>query len=119
MVNVDEVIELARSGAIDLRAELREVAGFVAVAVAAVINLFNPATVFIHTPLFEIDATLFDTVVAQARGACAAAVVRGLPDRAREGQQASGCGRGHHSALDGFGGAGTGVKSSEQWTVAE
>ena len=67
-VNVDEVIELARSGAIDLRAELREVAGFVAVAVAAVINLFNPATVFIHTPLFEIDATLFDTVVTQARG---------------------------------------------------
>lgn len=67
-VNVDEVIELARSGAIDLRAELREVAGFVAVGVAAVINLFNPATVFIHTPLFEIDATLFDAVVEKARG---------------------------------------------------
>jgi hypothetical protein len=47
---------------------LREVAGFVAVGVAAVINLFNPATVFIHTPLFEIDATLFETVVEKARG---------------------------------------------------
>lgn len=66
-VNVDEVIDLAKSGAVDLRAELREVAGYVAVGVAAVINLFNPATVFIHTPLFEIDARLFDTVVEQAR----------------------------------------------------
>ncbi len=66
-VNVDEVIELAKSGAVDLHAELREVAGFVAVSVAAVINLFNPATVFIHTPLFEIDPTLFETVVEEAR----------------------------------------------------
>lgn len=65
-VSVDEVIELAKSGAVDLTAELREVAGFVAVAVAAVINLYNPGTVFIHTPLFEIDATLFDLVVAKA-----------------------------------------------------
>ena len=66
-VNVDEVIELAKSGAVDLHAELREVAGFVAVGVAAVINLFNPGTVFIHTPLFEIDPTLFETVVEKAR----------------------------------------------------
>lgn len=66
-VHVDEVIELAKSGAVDLHAELREVAGFVAVSVAAVINLFNPATVFIHTPLFEIDPTLFETVVEKAR----------------------------------------------------
>jgi N-acetylglucosamine repressor len=66
-VHVDEVIELAKSGTVDLRAELHEVAGFVAVGVAAVINLFNPATVFIHTPLFEIDAGLFETVVEKAR----------------------------------------------------
>lgn len=66
-VNVDEVIELAKSGAVDLRAELREVAGFVAVGVAAVINLFNPGTVFIHTPLFEIDPTLFEAVVEKTR----------------------------------------------------
>ncbi len=66
-VTVDEVVELAKSGSVDLRAELREVAGFVAVGVAAVINLFNPGTVFIHTPLFEIDAALFDLVVSKAR----------------------------------------------------
>jgi N-acetylglucosamine repressor len=66
-VNADEVIELAKSGLVDLRSELEEVAGFVAVGLAAVINLFNPATVFIHTPLFEIDARLFGTVVEKAR----------------------------------------------------
>jgi N-acetylglucosamine repressor len=66
-VNVDEVIELAKSGAVELGAELQEVAGFVAVGVAAVINLFNPATVFIHTPLFEIDPALFELVVEKAR----------------------------------------------------
>jgi predicted NBD/HSP70 family sugar kinase len=66
-VAADEVIQLAKSGAVDLRAELREVAGFVAVGVAGVINLFNPATVFIHTPLFEIDATLFETVIEMTR----------------------------------------------------
>jgi N-acetylglucosamine repressor len=65
-VNVDEVIELAKSGAVELGAELQEVAGFVAVGVAAVINLFNPATVFIHTPLFEIDPALFELVVEKA-----------------------------------------------------
>jgi N-acetylglucosamine repressor len=67
-VNADDVIELAKSGAVDLRAELQEVAGYVAVGVAAVINLFNPATMFIHTPLFEIDSSLFDVVVEKARG---------------------------------------------------
>ena len=65
-VNADEVIELAKSGAVELTAELREVAGYLAVGVAAVINIFNPAAVFIHTPLFEIDATLFDMVVKEA-----------------------------------------------------
>ncbi len=66
-VTADQVIVLAKSGSVDLKAELIEVAGFVAVGIAAVINLFNPGTVFIHTPLFEIDPALFDTVVEKVR----------------------------------------------------
>jgi predicted NBD/HSP70 family sugar kinase len=62
-VSVDEVIVLARSGAVDLSAELDEMAGYLAVAVAAVINLFNPAVVFVHSPLFDVDPTLFARVV--------------------------------------------------------
>jgi N-acetylglucosamine repressor len=65
-VSVDEVIELARSGTVDLSAELDAMAGYLAVGVAAVINLFNPAVVFIHSPLFDVDATLLSRVVEQA-----------------------------------------------------
>jgi N-acetylglucosamine repressor len=65
-VAVDEVIALARSGDVDLTAELEEVAGYLAVAVAAVINLFNPAVVFIHSPLFDVDSGLLEKVIEQA-----------------------------------------------------
>jgi N-acetylglucosamine repressor len=65
-VSVDEVIELARSQTIDLSAELDEIASYLAIGVAAVINLFNPAVVFIHSPLFDIDATLLDRVSERA-----------------------------------------------------
>ena len=65
-VSVDEVIDLARSGTVDLTAELDDIAGYLAVGVAAVINLFNPAVVFIHSPLFDIDATLLARVVERA-----------------------------------------------------
>jgi N-acetylglucosamine repressor len=66
-VDVDEVIGVAKSGQADLQKELREVADYVAIAVATVMNLFNPATVFIHTPLFEIDPKLFAIVEDEAR----------------------------------------------------
>jgi N-acetylglucosamine repressor len=66
-VSVDEVIALARGGEVDLTPELDAIAGNLAVGVAAVINLFNPAVVFIHSPLFDIDATLLDRVIEQAR----------------------------------------------------
>lgn len=63
-VSVDEVIELARSGAVDLAPELAEIAGYLAIGVAAVVNLFNPAVVFVHSPLFDIDPGLLGRLVA-------------------------------------------------------
>jgi N-acetylglucosamine repressor len=66
-VDADAVIGLARAGKVSLTAELAETARYLAVGLAAVINLFNPATVFIHTRLFAIDPTLFETVVGLAR----------------------------------------------------
>jgi predicted NBD/HSP70 family sugar kinase len=65
-VAVDEVIALARAGQVDLTAELDEIAGYLAVGVAAVINLFNPAVVFIHSPLFDIDQALLSRVIERA-----------------------------------------------------
>lgn len=66
-VNVDEVIELARSGAVDLSAELDDVANYLVIGAAAVVNLFNPAVVFVHTPLFDIDPGLLDRLAAGVR----------------------------------------------------
>jgi predicted NBD/HSP70 family sugar kinase len=61
-VSVDEIIDLARSGTVDLAAELDDIAGYLAVGVAAVINLFNPAVVFLHSPLFDVDPALLARV---------------------------------------------------------
>jgi N-acetylglucosamine repressor len=65
-VDVDEVIDLAKAGRPSLDRDLRETVSYLAVGLAAVLNLFNPATVFIHARLFEIDDALFDAVVEQA-----------------------------------------------------
>ncbi|MBA4190066.1 MAG: transcriptional regulator [Planctomycetaceae bacterium] len=62
-VNADEVIELAKSDAVDLTAELEEIAGYLAIGAAAVVNLFNPQVVFIHSPLLDIDPGLLVRVV--------------------------------------------------------
>jgi predicted NBD/HSP70 family sugar kinase len=64
--DLDEVIRLARSGELHLDDELDEIASYLAIGVAAVINLFNPSTLFIHTRLFEADESLFEKVVARA-----------------------------------------------------
>jgi N-acetylglucosamine repressor len=66
VVDVDEVMGLLKTGAVDLADELRAAVKYLAVGLAAVLNLFNPATLFIHTRLFETDPGLFDEVVRQA-----------------------------------------------------
>jgi predicted NBD/HSP70 family sugar kinase len=65
-VTVDEVISLARNGQVDLASELDEIAGYLAIGVAGVINLFNPAVVFIHSPLFDIESSLLPRVIERA-----------------------------------------------------
>ncbi len=62
-VTIDEVIALARAGEMDLSAELDDTCRYLAIGVAAVINLYNPARVFIHGRMFETDDRLFDRVV--------------------------------------------------------
>jgi N-acetylglucosamine repressor len=65
-VDVDEVIDLLAAGKVDLRREVADAVKYLSIGVAAVINLFNPATLFIHTRLFETDPGLFGRVVEQA-----------------------------------------------------
>lgn len=66
-VSVDEAITLIQTGRAPLSKELQESVRYMAVAAAAVINLFNPATVFVHSPLFAADAMLFDRLVELTR----------------------------------------------------
>ena len=60
------MVELARSDRGLDRHELQVTARYVGIAVAATVNLFNPATVFVHSRLFEADPGLFDRIVEEA-----------------------------------------------------
>src|SRR5262249_17901386 len=65
-VPIDEVVSLARANRVDLSGDLEDPCRYLAIGVAAVINLFNPARLFVHGRLFEADDTLFSRMVEQA-----------------------------------------------------
>jgi predicted NBD/HSP70 family sugar kinase len=62
-VDIDEVIRVARAGKLNLEKEFNEVVGYLAIALATVINIFNPATLFVHGQLFDADGSLFARVL--------------------------------------------------------
>jgi predicted NBD/HSP70 family sugar kinase len=62
-VNVEQVVELARSGKMDLSEELGDTCRYLALGLAAVINLFNPATLFVHGRQFDADPGIFPRLV--------------------------------------------------------
>lgn len=66
-VDIDEVARLVRSGEIDAEAELCSVCHYLAIAIAAAINLFNPSTLFVHGRLFDTRSGLFEEVCDLAR----------------------------------------------------
>jgi predicted NBD/HSP70 family sugar kinase len=65
-MSVDEVIEGVHSGQIEATEELRRTGRYLAVGLAAAINLFNPSFLFVHGRLFEADPELFPRVVEEA-----------------------------------------------------
>lgn len=66
-VSIQEVLTLHGNGELgfdfELEAELETLSEYLAVGIAAVINLFNPASLCVHGRLFELDETLFAKVV--------------------------------------------------------
>lgn len=64
-VSIDEVI--ARRGELDLSADLDDTCRYLGLGLAAVINLFNPARLFVYGRLFEAGDGLFDKMVQMAR----------------------------------------------------
>ncbi len=61
-VGIDEAVARAQDRK-EFAEELAATCRYLAIGVAAVINLFNPATLFIHGRLFEADETLFDQLI--------------------------------------------------------
>jgi predicted NBD/HSP70 family sugar kinase len=62
-VGIDELNTLIQKGQIEIESELAETVQYLSIAAAAVINLFNPATLFIHAQLFQFAPRLFENLV--------------------------------------------------------
>jgi predicted NBD/HSP70 family sugar kinase len=65
-VTTEQAIGLIRSGEAGLEGELQTICRYVAIGVAAVINLFNPSTLFVHGHLLDATPGLFDSMLAEA-----------------------------------------------------
>jgi predicted NBD/HSP70 family sugar kinase len=66
-VNIEEVIESVQSGELNPTQELETLCQYLAVGLAAVINLFNPSSLFVHGRLFELDSNLFSRLLAETQ----------------------------------------------------
>jgi N-acetylglucosamine repressor len=66
-ITIDELTQGVLSGALAADAELHTTCEFLAIAIAAAINLFNPTTLFVHGRLFDAREGLFEHVCTLAR----------------------------------------------------
>ena len=66
-LSMDQLIRMARKGEIQIEEELRYVSEYMAIALASVMNLFNPQMISVHARMFDVQDGLFRQVVALAR----------------------------------------------------
>jgi predicted NBD/HSP70 family sugar kinase len=66
-VRTDEAIRLIRSGELDVDEELRKLCRHLAIGVAAIINLYNPSTLFLHGQLFDISESFLPGLIEETR----------------------------------------------------
>lgn len=59
-VDIPQIVDLARQGKIDVDAELRDAIEYLAIGIAGVVNIFNPAAVLVHAAMFDIQDGIFD-----------------------------------------------------------
>ncbi len=62
-LTIDEIVREAQSGSMAMGAEFDDVVQYLAVAVAAVLNIFNPRRLFIHGRFLDAGPTLFPRLV--------------------------------------------------------
>jgi N-acetylglucosamine repressor len=61
-IEMPEVIELVKSGELQIEKELNETLKYLAVGVGAAINIFNPAAVVLSSRIWDLDPTALDRV---------------------------------------------------------
>lgn len=59
-LDIDEALRLVRDNEVHAEQELRSVCEYLAIAMAAAINIFNPAMLFVHGRLFDAQDGLFE-----------------------------------------------------------
>lgn len=64
---IEEIVPLLQRGEIEAEGELAEVLEYLAVALAAVINIFNPSKLFIHGRLLDAGPDLFARLLERTR----------------------------------------------------
>lgn len=63
----DEIKELVKQGELDITPELDRTIEFLAIGVAAAINIFNPSNIFISSRLFDLRDDVFEKVTEKAK----------------------------------------------------
>jgi N-acetylglucosamine repressor len=66
-LGIEEVLQLVREGQLDPAWELASAGRYLAVGLAAVINLFNPGTLFVHGRMFELSPEFLPRVLEETR----------------------------------------------------
>lgn len=66
-VDVEEAISLVAAGRVDAADDIGQVCRYLAIGLAAVINLFNPSTLFVHGQVLASDPDLFSRVIGETR----------------------------------------------------
>jgi len=66
-VSIEEALPLLQSGEVCVDAELGQILEYLAVGLAAVVNLFNPNKLFVYGRLLDAGADLFDRLLERTR----------------------------------------------------
>ena len=99
-LDIHDVIQLIRSGEIQPDEEIHQTLEYVAIAVAAVINLFNPSTVFVVGKLFDAQENMFQRLLHLVRQRSLAHDLGRLSHRSRSRQLPTRCCGGNYQSFD-------------------
>ena len=66
-VGIDDAIKIMQDGAVDCSEVVARCIDYLAIGTAAVINIFNPSTLFVHGKLLRSDPDIFNRMLEEAR----------------------------------------------------